>query len=307
MLNVCLAEPRGFCAGVRRAVAIVEDALKKYGPPVYVRHEIVHNRHVIKTLEEQGAVFVGELEEADISRPLIFSAHGVAAAVVSRAREMGFGILIDATCPLVDKVDRQIRKYAENNMNIAVIGKTEHPEIIGTVGQLSDTSKVRIIKSVLEAADLPFNSDEPLGFVTQTTLSVDETREIVSALHKKYPLLSGLKKDDICYATTNRQIAVREVAARSRIVVIIGSKNSSNSRQLREVALKNGAGQAFLIDDVSEFPWAELREDDTLGISAGASAPEYLVTDLLSALHQRYNNINVHDVIITRENVAFKR
>lgn len=299
--------PGAFVPGSGGQLPIVEDALKKYGPPVYVRHEIVHNRHVIKTLEEQGAVFVGELDEADISRRWSFRHMALLPRLCPWAREMGFGILIDATCPLVDKVHRQIRKYAENNMNIVVIGKTEHPEIIGTVGQLSDTSKVRIIKSVLEAADLPFNSDEPLGFVTQTTLSVDETQEIVSALHKKYPLLSGLKKDDICYATTNRQIAVREVAARSRIVVIIGSKNSSNSRQLKEVALKNGAGQAFLIDDVSEFPWAELREDDTLGISAGASAPEYLVADILSALRRRYNNINVRDVIITKENVAFKR
>ena len=306
MVNLLLAEPRGFCAGVCRAVMIVKDALKKYGVPVYVRHEIVHNKHVIQELEEQGAIFINELDEADISRPLIFSAHGVSTAVEKQAKDKGFAIVIDATCPLVDKVHRQIRKYAANNMNIVVIGKAEHPEIIGTVGQLDDVSKVQIIKSVSDVGNLSFPTNEPIGFVTQTTLSVDETKDITTALRNKYPNLSSLKDDDICFATTNRQAAVKKVATQSDVVIVIGSKNSSNSRQLREVALKAGAKEAYLIDDVSEIPWDILEKSENIGISAGASAPEHLVAELIGALNLRYDNIKIHHVIIASENVKFK-
>ncbi len=306
MVNLYLAEPRGFCAGVCRAVMIVKDALQKYGAPVYVRHEIVHNRHVIKELEEQGAIFINELCEAETSRPLIFSAHGVSSAVEQEAHNKGFSTIIDATCPLVDKVHRQIRKYASSNMNIVVIGKAEHPEIIGTVGQLSDTNKVRIIKSVKEVNELPFPTSEPIGFVTQTTLSVDETKEISIALHQKYPQLSSLKQDDICFATTNRQSAVKEIAKKSDIVIVIGSQNSSNSRQLREVALGAGAKKSFLIDDVSELPWDELDTAQNIGISAGASAPEHLVAELISSLNLHYDKIKIHHVTIAKETVRFK-
>ncbi len=306
MVNLFLAEPRGFCAGVCRAVMIVKDALQKYGAPVYVRHEIVHNRHVIHELEEIGAIFINELDEADISRPLIFSAHGVSAAVEKQAKNRGFSVIINATCPLVDKVHRQIRKYAANNMNIVVIGKAEHPEIIGTVGQLEDISKVRVIKSVEDVADIPFSPDEPIGFVTQTTLSVDETLAVSTALRARYPQLSSLKNDDICFATTNRQAAVKKIAEQSDIVIVIGSKNSSNSRQLREVALKAGAKSAYLIDDVSEIPWEILDTAENIGISAGASAPEHLVAELIGALNLHYDNIKIHHVIIAQENVKFK-
>lgn len=307
MLKVSLASPRGFCSGVRRAVGIVEDCLKKYGAPIYVLHEIVHNRHVVADLEAQGVVFVENLEDADIARPLIFSAHGVSEAVVQKAQSMGFKTLIDATCPLVEKVHRQIRKYAQEKLNIVVIGKAEHPEIIGTVGQIPDYKQVRVIKKIEDIASLPFDKNDPIGFVTQTTLSVSDTKELIGELQKEYPQLSSLKKDDICYATTNRQAAVRALAQECRMVVILGSKNSSNSKQLQTVALESGAKQAFLIDDKSEFPWESLQSEDSLGISAGASAPEYLVQDLLDELKKHYENIKVRDIIIAKENVTFKK
>lgn len=307
MLKVSLASPRGFCSGVRRAVGIVEDCLKKYGAPIYVLHEIVHNRHVVADLEAQGVVFVENLEDADIARPLIFSAHGVSEAVVQKAQSMGFKTLIDATCPLVEKVHRQIRKYAQEKLNIVVIGKAEHPEIIGTVGQIPDYKQVRVIKKIEDIASLPFDKNDPIGFVTQTTLSVSDTKELIGELQKEYPQLSSLKKDDICYATTNRQAAVRALAQECRMVVILGSKNSSNSKQLQTVALESGAKQAFLIDDKSEFPWESLQSEDSLGISAGASAPEYLVQDLLAELKKHYENIKVRDIIIAKENVTFKK
>lgn len=306
MLKVSLASPRGFCSGVRRAVGIVEDCLKDYGAPIYVLHEIVHNRHVVADLERQGVVFVESLDDADITRPLIFSAHGVSETVVKKAQDMGFKTLIDATCPLVEKVHRQIRKYVQEKLNIVVIGKAEHPEIIGTVGQIPDYKQVRVIKKIEEIASLPFDKEAPIGFVTQTTLSVSDTKELINELQQNYPQLSSLKKDDICYATTNRQAAVRALAQECRVVVILGSKNSSNSKQLQNVALQSGASKAFLIDDKSEFPWESLQPEDSLGISAGASAPEYLVQDLLDELKKHYENIKVHDVIIATENITFK-
>ena len=306
MPNIYLASPRGFCSGVRRAVGIVKNCLMQYGAPIYVLHEIVHNRHVVEDLETQGVVFVESLDDADVTRPLIFSAHGVPEAVVRKAQDMGFKSLIDATCPLVEKVHRQIRKYAQEKLNIVVIGKSEHPEIIGTVGQIPDYKQVRVIKKIEDIASLPFDKEAPIGFVTQTTLSVSDTKELISELQQKYPKLSALKKDDICYATTNRQAAVRALAKECSVVVILGSKNSSNSKQLQTVALESGAKKAFLIDDKSEFPWDCLQAEDSLGISAGASAPEYLVQDLLTELQNRYENIKVHDVIIATENITFK-
>ena len=306
MLNVYLGSPRGFCSGVRRAVGIVKNCLMQYGAPIYVLHEIVHNRHVVEDLETQGVVFVESLDDADVARPLIFSAHGVSEAVVRKAQDMGFKTLIDATCPLVEKVHRQIRKYAQEKLNIVVIGKSEHPEIIGTVGQIPDYKQVRVIKKIEDIASLPFDKKAPIGFVTQTTLSVDDTKAIVDILHQRFPSIHGLQKKDICYATTNRQQAIKALAAQCECVLVLGSKNSSNSRQLRDVALKNGANQAFLIDDASEIDWPTLNGLTRIGISAGASAPEYLVEELIESFRRRYNKINIQYVMVAKENVNFK-
>lgn len=304
-LDVYLASPRGFCAGVRRAIAIVEKALLEYGAPVYVRHEIVHNKHVIKNLEDKGAVFIENLEEVPQNRPVIFSAHGVSNEVIVQAQNMGLKT-INATCPLVAKVHNEIKKFAKINMEIIVIGKDNHPEIIGTVGQLDNTENVHIINSIQEAKDLKINCDKNVGFVTQTTLSVDDTHEIIDYLKGHFVNLKSLPKDDICYATTHRQKAIKEIAKKCEFIIIIGSKNSSNSKQLKEVALKNGAKKAFLIDDYSELDFSELNDFKAIGISAGASAPEYLVENLISQLELNYDKINIHNVIIAEENINFK-
>lgn len=304
-MELFLAQPRGFCAGVRRAIALVEEALATHGAPVYVRHEIVHNKHVISDLERKGAVFVNELAEVDPARPVIFSAHGVSFAVVSEAERMKLNI-IDATCPLVAKVHQQVNKLSAENKKIVIIGKANHPEIIGTMGQVADPSRVWIVNSVAEVNDLPLSAGDKVGFVTQTTLSVFDTAAIVAALKQKFPNLEGLKKDDICFATSNRQKAVVALAEECQAVIIIGSKNSSNSKQLKETAVKNGAGKAFLIDDVSELDWNGLDGVDKVGISAGASAPEYLVENLLVEFKRRYAKIKVNELVITRESVNFK-
>lgn len=305
MPNIWLAEPRGFCAGVRRAVRLVEETLQKFGAPVYVRHEIVHNKHVIAELQSKGAVFIEDIHQADPLRPLIFSAHGVSAAVAAEAEAMGLQV-IDATCPLVAKVHAQVRKYATAGMEIIVIGKAEHPEIIGTVGQAPQGTRIQVINSPKEAEELIVDPQRSVGFVTQTTLSEADTQDIVAILKHRFPHLNSLKKDDICFATTNRQAAVKALAQKAPAVIIIGSKNSSNSRQLRETALKNGAQTALLIDNASELDWHLLAEFENIGISAGASAPEYLVEELLLALRAHYDKINIHHVIINRENVEFK-
>lgn len=304
-MKVWLAQPRGFCAGVRRAISLVEETLQKYGAPVYVRHEIVHNKHVIADLENKGAVFIDELAEADAARPVIFSAHGVSQEVKEQAMAMGLNI-IDATCPLVEKVHRQVRKLAAENKKIIIIGKANHPEIIGTRGQVAPGEDVYIISSIAEIEALPLSADETIGFVTQTTLSTSDTRELVARLKRKFPQLEAQKKNDICFATTNRQAAVRELAQKCHTIIVIGSKNSSNSKQLQEVALKNGAQQAFLIDDAGEMDWGLLQNVETVGISAGASAPEYLVKNLLVEFNARYGKIEVNELVITQENVNFK-
>ena len=247
--NIYLAEPRGFCAGVRRAISIVEQALHDFGAPVYVRHEIVHNKHVIEDLKAKGVLFIDDFSEiADKSRPVIFSAHGVPLSMEAQARALGLKT-IDATCPLVAKVHRQLQKLQKQNMEIIVIGKPNHVEIIGTIGQVEDQSRIHIINSLAEAEQLNLNPKSDIGFVTQTTLSVDDTRDIVAYLKKKFPTIETMRKDDICFATTNRQKAVKEMAHQAELLIVIGSKNSSNSKQLREVALKNGAKEALLSDD----------------------------------------------------------
>lgn len=305
-LTVYIAEPRGFCAGVRRAIEIVEQALRDYGAPVYVRHEIVHNKHVIEDLKNKGMIFIDELAQMqDQSRPLIFSAHGVPQSVADETDKLGIKT-IDATCPLVAKVHNQIKKLYDEDMEIIVIGKKNHVEIIGTVGQIPSSNKLHIINSKEDIEALNINPESKVGFVTQTTLSVDDTKEIVAALKQKFPSISAMRKDDICFATTNRQKAVKEMAKLADLIIVIGSKNSSNSKQLKEVALKNGAKNAVLIDDASELDWALLKEYQTIGITAGASAPEYLVQDLLDQLKSRYDNIKIMDVKVEYEKVNFK-
>lgn len=305
-LTVYIAEPRGFCAGVRRAIEIVEQALKDYGAPVYVRHEIVHNKHVIEDLKNKGVIFIDELAQMqDKNRPLIFSAHGVPQSVVDETVKLGIKT-IDATCPLVAKVHNQIKKLYNEDMEIIVIGKKNHVEIIGTVGQIPSNNKLHIINSKEDIEALNINPECKVGFVTQTTLSVDDTKEIVAALKEKFPTISAMRKDDICFATTYRQKAVKEMAKLADLIIVIGSKNSSNSKQLKEVALKNGAKNAVLIDDANELDWALLKEYQTIGISAGASAPEYLVQDLLYQLKSHYDNIKIMDVKVEYEKVNFK-
>lgn len=304
-MDIYLAEPRGFCAGVRRAIAIVENALEQYGAPIYIRHEIVHNKHVIEDLKQKGAVFIEDILDADPKRPLIFSAHGVSQEVKDKSRELGL-FTIDATCPLVEKVHRQVRKFFEQNFEIIVIGKKEHPEIVGTVGQVGESAKLHVIYSLEEAKNLEIKDTEHVGFVTQTTLSTDDTLEIIHCLKERFPKIQGLPKADICYATTNRQTAVKELVKHTPNIVILGSKNSSNSRHLQETALKAGAQNAWLADDASELDWEKINTFSSIGISAGASAPEYLVEDLLKELAKRYHNINKKYVTVVKENINFK-
>ena len=304
-ISLYLAEPRGFCAGVRRATGLVEETLATYGAPVYVRHEIVHNKHVIADLEKKGAVFIEELDQASPDRPLVFSAHGVSRTVAEEAGSLSFNI-IDATCPLVAKVHQQVRKYSQSGAEIIVIGKKRHPEVVGTVGQAENPQRVHVICTPEEATSLNLPANIPVAVVTQTTLSTDDTAEILDILHRRFPQLKGMPKGDICYATTNRQKAVRELAALCSTVIILGSQNSSNSKQLKETALKYGAKEAFLIDDASELDWDKIGAGQRIGISAGASAPEYLVEELIGCFRKRYNKINIHHVIVHKENVNFK-
>jgi len=305
-MDVYLVQPRGFCAGVRRALEIVKQTLEQYGAPIYVRHEIVHNKHVIEDLKKQGVIFIDELSQiTDSSRPVIFSAHGVPQSVFCEAEQKNLKI-IDATCPLVNAVHQQVKKLEKNGAEVIVIGKAEHPEILGTVGQLKNPQQAHIVANLAEAKNLNIAKNTEVGLVTQTTLSVDETKEIAAYLKEKYPHLKNASQPNICFATTNRQKAVRELAQKVSDILIIGSKNSSNSRHLKEAALYHGAKRAWLIDDASEAPWTELDNCQAVGISAGASAPEYLTEELIKALQQRYGNINIYNVIVVEENISFK-
>lgn len=305
-INLYLAQPRGFCAGVRRAISLVEDALSEFGAPVYVRHEIVHNKHVIEDLKRKGVIFIDDFTEIeDKNRPVIFSAHGVSMAVEQEAKTLGLKT-IDATCPLVSKVHKQIQSLSRQKCEIIVIGKPNHVEIIGTIGQLNDLSKVNIINSIEDAKNLNLDKKAKIGFVTQTTLSVDDTDDITNYLKSVYPTIETMKKDDICFATTNRQKVVKEMAEKIELLLVIGSKNSSNSKQLRETALKNGIKNALLIDDAGELDWAALKGIQNIGITAGASAPEHLVEDLVYQIKQHYDKIKINDVIVEYKNVNFK-
>ena len=304
--DLYLAQPRGFCGGVRRAINLVEQALQKYGAPVSVRHEIVHSKHVVDSLRRRGVVFVEDFSEVrDCRRPVIISAHGAPADVYRKAEDLGLK-LIDATCPLVEKVHKKIRRLAENGQNIVIIGKADHPEIIGTAGQIGSYPNCRIIRSTKEAEALDFSVNAPLGIVTQTTLSIEDVVQISAILRQRFHNTDTLSGSDTCYATTYRQAAVREVVRHTSIMIVVGSKNSSNSRQLQKIALEAGAKQAYLIDDVSEMPWDMLEGQTSIGLSAGASAPEELVGEIINALKKHYANLKIHDIIVAVENVKFK-
>ena len=303
-LHVLLAGPRGFCAGVDRAIRIVEEALKRHGAPVFVRHEIVHNRTVVESLEEQGAVFVEELTEVPEGAPVVFSAHGVPKIVPQEAQRRGLDYL-DATCPLVSKVHREAeRHHTQAGRHILMIGHAGHPEVIGTMGQLPPGA-MTLVQTPEEARTVVPPQGQKLAFITQTTLSVDDTAEIVAILRTRFPAIQGPRKEDICYATTNRQAAVKAIAADCDLVIVIGSPNSSNSLRLREVAERAGAPRAILLPTVAALDWALLSGVHTLGITAGASAPEALVQELLSELAACYD-LDVQERRVTREDVAFK-
>lgn len=303
-LKILLAAPRGFCAGVDRAIQIVELALEKYGAPVYVRHEIVHNKFVVDSLREKGAVFVEELHEIpNDGQPVIFSAHGVAKSVPeeAEAREMFF---IDATCPLVSKVHREAERHFKSGDQIILIGHAGHPEVIGTMGQLPKGAVV-LVETIEDVHGLKIEDFSNLAYCTQTTLSVDDTAAIVGALQKKFPDIKAPRKEDICYATTNRQAAMKAIAPLSDAVMVLGAPNSSNSNRLVEVAALNGCEKAILVQRVDDIDWAWLDGVEALGLSAGASAPEILVDEVIEKARE-YFTVELEEVAITQENVNFK-
>ncbi len=302
-LTILRAAPRGFCAGVDRAIQIVERAIERFGAPVYVRHEIVHNRHVVERLEALGAVFVEELDECPTDRPVVFSAHGVAKAVPAEAerREMMY---VDATCPLVSKVHVEAERHFANGDEIILIGHAGHPEVVGTMGQLPEGA-ITLVETMADVERFKPKDPKRIAFVTQTTLSVDDTSAIVTALQDRFPEMKAPHKEDICYATTNRQAAVKAMAPRSDIVFVIGSPNSSNSVRLVEVAQRAGAGAAALVSCASDVDWQALGSIRTIGITAGASAPEDLVEGLIEAFRSRFD-VRLEDIRVTDEDVVFK-
>jgi len=302
-LTILLAAPRGFCAGVDRAIQIVEEALLKWGAPVYVRHEIVHNAHVVSRLEALGAVFVDEVSDCPADRPVIFSAHGVPKSVPLEAQNRNM-IYVDATCPLVSKVHVEAQRHHADGQEIILIGHAGHPEVIGTMGQLPDRS-MSLIETVEDAETFTPKDPDNLAFVTQTTLSVDDTAEIVATLQKRFPSISAPHKEDICYATTNRQDAVKTMANRADLVLVIGAETSSNSKRLVEVAVRSGANASKLVASAEDVDWNWFEGVETLGITAGASAPEDLVQSLIDACSARFQT-KVEEIRVTDEDVVFK-
>lgn len=303
-LTIYLAAPRGFCAGVDRAVQIVELALQKYGAPVYVRHEIVHNRYVVDSLRAKGAIFVEELDEIpDTEAPVVFSAHGVPKSVPANAaaRKMFY---LDATCPLVSKVHMEAERHHRDGLEIILIGHAGHPEVIGTMGQLPDGA-VRLVESAEQARVIAPADPARLAYITQTTLSIDDTQEIVDILKSRFPAIVGPHKEDICYATTNRQVAVKSIAPRCERMIVVGAPNSSNSKRLVEVAQRAGCESATLLQRAADIDWKEFDGIATLGITAGASAPEVLVDEIIAAFGERYDT-TVETVSTADENVSFK-
>jgi len=302
-ITILLAAPRGFCAGVDRAIKIVELALAKFGAPVYVRHEIVHNRYVVDALREKGAIFVEELDEIpQTDQPVIFSAHGVAKSVPQAAKQRNL-FVIDATCPLVFKVHFEAIRHHEQGLEVLLIGHAGHPEVIGTMGQLPEGA-VHLIETVADARAFTPRDASRLAFVTQTTLSVDDTAEIAAVLRSRFPGIVHPLKEDICYATTNRQTAVKEIAGRCDILFVVGATNSSNSMRLVEVAQRAGCKRAKLVQRASDIPLDDIPDGATIGLTAGASAPEVLVNEVISALRQRFD-ATVESVTTAEENVAF--
>ena len=302
-LTIRLAAPRGFCAGVDRAIQIVEEALKKWGAPVYVRHEIVHNAHVVSRLEEMGAVFVEELDECPKDRPVVFSAHGVPKSVPAEAESRKM-IYVDATCPLVSKVHVEAERHDREGREIVLIGHAGHPEVIGTMGQLPP-GRIHLIETVEDAETFQPKAPANLAFVTQTTLSVDDTADIVATLQKRFPGISTPHKEDICYATTNRQEAVKVIGQGTGLVLVIGAETSSNSKRLVEVALRAGAARAELVASAEDIDWDWFDGVTILGLTAGASAPEDLVQGVIAACRSRFD-VTVQNIETARETVTFK-
>jgi 4-hydroxy-3-methylbut-2-en-1-yl diphosphate reductase len=302
-LTILVAAPRGFCAGVDRAIKIVELALKKFGAPVYVRHEIVHNRHVVESLKAKGAIFVEELDEIpDTHAPVVFSAHGVPKSVPAAARMRNI-FYLDATCPLVSKVHMEAQTHFERSLQIVLIGHAGHPEVIGTLGQLPPAAAT-LVENTQDAERFQPRDSERLAYITQTTLSVDDTAAIVAVLKRRFPSIVGPRKEDICYATTNRQAAVKAIAPRCDALIVVGAPNSSNSVRLVEVAERAGCPKALLVQQAADIPWGEFERIRTLGVTAGASAPEILVTEIIDAFSARFE-VAVENVVTTQERIAF--
>jgi len=303
-IKILLSAPRGFCAGVERAIEIVEKSIQKYGSPVYVRHEIVHNKYVVDDLKNKGAIFVEELEEIeDKSRPVIFSAHGVPKKIPEDAKNYNM-TYVDATCPLVSKVHREAENLHKAGYHLILIGHQNHPEVVGTMGQLP-VGSIDLIQNEDEARKYNTNQKDKISYVTQTTLSVDDTKEIIKILKERFPNIKEPMKEDICYATTNRQMAVKNIAKKCDLFFVIGSRNSSNSVRLVEVAKKSGCSNSLLIHSQSEIPYSLIEKSNTIGISSGASAPEILVNDFINNLKKRFS-VNINEVEAIKENVVFK-
>ena len=304
-LKIYLASPRGFCAGVKRAIDIVEKSINKFGSPVYVRHEIVHNKQVVEELKKKGAIFVDELSDIeDEKRPVIFSAHGVPKSVPQEAKLKNLSF-VDATCPLVSKVHRESEQLHKKGFEILLIGHKNHPEVIGTMGQLPAGS-IKLIETKKDAEALEIKKfKKPLAYITQTTLSVDDTAEIIDYLKNKFPNIKGPIKEDICYATTNRQAAVKKIASRCDMFFVVGSRNSSNSVRLVEVAKKAGCKNSQLMHSEKEIPFEEINNSNTIGISSGASAPEKLVQTLLDNI-KKERKVSIEEVVVAEEKVVFK-
>ncbi len=303
-IKILLAAPRGFCAGVERAIEIVKKSINKYGAPVYVRHEIVHNKNVVDSLKKIGAIFVEEISEIeDKSRPVIFSAHGVPKKVPVEAENLKMEY-VDATCPLVSKVHREAENLNKNGLQILLIGHKNHPEVIGTMGQIPE-GQIDLIENIDDVKNYENKSKKKLAFVTQTTLSVDDTKEIISALKKKFPEIKEPKKEDICYATTNRQAAVKKIAEKCDMFFVIGSRNSSNSLRLVEVAKNSGCKNSRLIHSESAVPFNEIEKYKTIGVSSGASAPEILVNNFINNLKKQFT-VAIEEIEIVKENITFK-
>ena len=301
--EIKLANPRGFCAGVDRAIEMVELALKKWGSPIYVRHEIVHNKHVVHDLKKKGAVFVEELKECPIDRPVIFSAHGVPKMVPEEAEKRQM-LFVDATCPLVTKVHNEIKRYYDKGYKIIMIGHRGHPETIGTMGQLPE-GEVLLVENTADVEKMDPSEYPKLAYVTQTTLSVDDTKEIALALNKKFPSIENPKKEDICYATTNRQEEVKRLVKHVDLMLVVGSENSSNSQRLVDVAKNSGCAKSYLIEDYKKIDWVKVKDANSIGITSGASAPDHLVKEVISSIQEKFDTSLVYDTT-RKETIEFK-